>query len=67
MSYYEGSKTIKEESKMPNQLRRGIRQLKQFYINKLLKSGIYTSDDDLDSLTLSELELILKKAFPSNK
>lgn len=52
---------------MPNQLRRGIRQLKQFYINKLLKSGIYTSDDDLDSLTLSELELILKKAFPSNK
>lgn len=53
---------------MPNQLRRGMENLKQFYINKLVTSGIYhTSDKELYSFTLSELESIVKKEFTPKK
>lgn len=47
---------------MTNQLRKGIETLKLFYINRLIESGLYNaSDDDLHSLTLSELQNIFKK------
>lgn len=50
---------------MTNQLRKGVETLKLFYINRLIESGLYNaSDDDLHSLTLSELQTIFKKAFP---
>jgi hypothetical protein len=64
MNFYANSKIVKEGEKMPNQLRRGMENLKQFYINKLVTSGIYhTSDKELYSFTLSELESIVKKEF----
>lgn len=50
---------------MTNQLRKGIETLKLFYINRLVESGLFNaSDDDLHSLTLSELQTIFKKTFP---
>ncbi|WHY01602.1 Fur-regulated basic protein FbpA [Neobacillus sp. DY30] len=50
---------------MTNQLRKGVETLKLFYINRLIESGLYNaSDDDLYSLTLSELQIIFKKTFP---
>lgn len=50
---------------MTNQLRKGVETLKLFYINRLIESGLYNaSDDDLYSLTLSELQMIFKKTFP---
>ncbi|MDQ0200536.1 Fur-regulated basic protein FbpA [Neobacillus ginsengisoli] len=53
---------------MPNQLRRGMESLKQFYINKLVASGIYhTSDKELHSFTLSELKSIVKKECTPKK
>ncbi|WP_419954193.1 Fur-regulated basic protein FbpA [Neobacillus niacini] len=53
---------------MKNQLRKGIETLKLFYINRLIESGLYNaSDDELHSLTLSELQTIFKKTFPLKK
>jgi hypothetical protein len=50
---------------MSNRLRKGVETLKLFYINRLIESGLYNaSDDDLHSLTLSELQNIFKKTFP---
>lgn len=50
---------------MTNQLRKGVETLKLFYINRLIESGLYyASEDELHSLTLSELESIFKKTFP---
>ncbi|MDQ1004819.1 hypothetical protein QFZ28_005359 [Neobacillus niacini] len=50
---------------MTNRLRKGVETLKLFYINRLIESGLYNaSDDDLHSLTLSELQNIFKKHSP---
>jgi len=50
---------------MSNQLRKGVETLRLFYINRLIESGLYKdSDNELISLTLSELQYIFKKAFP---
>lgn len=53
---------------MDNQLRRGIESLRHHYIKKLVKSGLYDeSDHELCSLTLNELENIVKHTFPLKK
>lgn len=47
---------------MSTHIRKGIESLKNYYIHKLMDSGHYKgSVDELYSLTLSELALILKK------
>ncbi|MGX6444829.1 Fur-regulated basic protein FbpA [Neobacillus sp. K501] len=52
---------------MTNQLRKGVETLKLFYINRLMESGEFNaSKHQLHSLTLSELETIFNKLFPSN-
>jgi len=48
-----------------NQLRKGIETLKLFYINKLIQSNLYHGfEEELYSLTLSELEDLVKKEIP---
>ncbi|WP_141770409.1 Fur-regulated basic protein FbpA [Bacillus sp. MUM 116] len=51
---------------MSTHLRIGIDTLKNFYINKLIRLG-YDKDlkNELASLTLSELKLILKNQTPT--
>lgn len=50
---------------MSNQLRRGIEILREHYIKRLLKSGLVNAHDHkLDTLTLSELEMIVRKTLP---
>jgi hypothetical protein len=50
---------------MANQLRKGVKTLKLFYINKLLNSdNLKVSYHELDTLTLSELENLYKKVIP---
>ncbi|MDR7002632.1 Fur-regulated basic protein FbpA [Neobacillus niacini] len=50
---------------MSTHIRKGIETLKNYYIHKLMDSGHYKgSVDELYSLTLSELALILKKNSP---
>lgn len=53
---------------MSNQLRKGVEKLKLYYINQLIQLDYYSaSKQKLHSLTLSELEDIFKKVFPSNE
>jgi hypothetical protein len=52
---------------MTHHLRRGLERLKQFYIKKLLESEHSdSSDHELQSLTIRELESLYKKISPSN-
>jgi hypothetical protein len=68
MSFYEHFKIIEELIGLSNQLRKGVETLKLFYINRLIESGLYdASEHELTSLTLSELDNIFKKVFPSKK
>jgi hypothetical protein len=68
MSCYEHFKIIEELIGLSNQLRKGVETLKLFYINRLIESGLYdASEHELYSLTLSELDNIFKKVFPSKK
>jgi hypothetical protein len=68
MSFYEHFKIIEELIGLSNQLRKGVETLKLFYINRLIESGLYdASEHELNSLTLSELDNIFKKVFPSKK
>lgn len=49
---------------MSKQLRAGVNKLKQFYIKKILASGLLESKQHgLHSLTLTELEAIYKKTI----
>jgi hypothetical protein len=53
---------------LSNQLRRGIEILREHYIKRLLKSGLVNAHDHkLDTLTLSELEMIVRKTLPPKK
>jgi predicted transcriptional regulator len=53
---------------LSNQLRRGIDILREHYIKTLLKSGLVNAyDRELYSLTLSELEMIVRKTLPPKK
>ncbi|MBI0578827.1 Fur-regulated basic protein FbpA [Neobacillus cucumis] len=53
---------------MSTHLRIGIDTLKKYYINKLIHSGLDKDfKTELDSLTLSELKLILKNQIPNQK
>ncbi|MEW9050871.1 MAG: Fur-regulated basic protein FbpA [Neobacillus sp.] len=53
---------------MANQLRKGVETLKLFYINKLVNSDYYkVAYHELDSLTLSELEMLYRKVFIPKK
>ncbi|WP_026573117.1 Fur-regulated basic protein FbpA [Bacillus sp. UNC438CL73TsuS30] len=53
---------------MSTHIQKGIETLKKYYIHKLMESCLYKdSEDELYSLTLSELELILKKSYPTKK
>ncbi|PLS03260.1 Fur-regulated basic protein FbpA [Neobacillus cucumis] len=52
---------------MTTHLRRGLERLRQFYINKLVKSDLFYSSTELQSLTISELEILYKKTMPSKK
>ncbi|WP_354669992.1 Fur-regulated basic protein FbpA [Paenibacillus sp. BSR1-1] len=54
---------------MGKHFRDGIEKLRNFYIKRLLESGILQSTDPkLTSLTISELKGIYKKAFsPDDK
>ncbi|MEH7418248.1 hypothetical protein V7266_23560 [Neobacillus drentensis] len=52
---------------MTTHLRRGLERLKQFYIRKLTGSDTLYSSAELQSLTISELEILYKKSIPSNK
>ena len=51
---------------MSNQLRRGMEILRGYYIKRLLKSG-FVNAHELDTLTLSELEIMVKKTLPPQK
>lgn len=46
---------------MSNQLRSAVESAKNYYIRKILASGLYDSDKQLSSFTLSELETIYLK------
>ncbi|MCM3726200.1 hypothetical protein FB550_10334 [Neobacillus bataviensis] len=52
---------------MTTHLRRGLERLKQFYIKKLAGSDMLYSSAELQSLTISELEILYKKSMPSKK
>jgi hypothetical protein len=53
---------------MSQQLRSGIQKLRKYYIERLLKSGIYQeSDQELYDLTLSELKAMTIKTLPQPK
>ncbi|MBT2697367.1 Fur-regulated basic protein FbpA [Bacillus sp. ISL-40] len=53
---------------MATHLRKGLERLRQFYIMKLLDSGISdSSDHELYSLTFNELESLYKKIFSPTK
>ncbi|WP_420491678.1 Fur-regulated basic protein FbpA [Neobacillus drentensis] len=60
---------IKERRRLGKHLRDGIERLRNFYIKKLLESGILqSSDPKITSLTISELAGIYKKTFsPGDK
>jgi hypothetical protein len=50
---------------LANQLRQALEKLRHYYINKLVNARIYqASDVRLQSLTISELESIVKKTSP---
>lgn len=50
---------------MANQLRKGVELLRNYYIKKIMKFGMEnTSENQLHSLTLSELEKIFRKLNP---
>jgi hypothetical protein len=50
------------------QFRLAIERMREFYIRKLINAGIFNKyDHTLDSLTLSELESIMKKTIPPKK
>ncbi|MGG3468277.1 Fur-regulated basic protein FbpA [Neobacillus pocheonensis] len=52
---------------MGKQLRNGLGQLRDFYMKRLLDSGILqSSDPKLTSFTISELEAIYKKNLSPN-
>lgn len=46
---------------MANQLRAAIKKAKNYYIRKIIATGLYHSDHELAELTLSELEIIYQK------
>jgi hypothetical protein len=47
---------------MEKLLEKGLRQAKEFYINQLIKTGIYQpKDKELFSMTISELKNIYQK------
>lgn len=48
---------------MPNQLRRGLKKVKAFYIDQLLNSNLY-SKQELCTLTISELQYLYRKEYP---
>ena len=50
-------------------LERGLQQVRQFYIEKLIKTGIYPPNDkELNYMTISELKNIyMQEAAPKNK
>ncbi len=52
---------------MTTHLRRGLERLRLFYINKLEKSDFNYSSAELQSLTISDLEILYKKSMPSKK
>jgi hypothetical protein len=53
---------------LANQLRQAVEKLRHYYIKKLINAGIYqASDVRLHSLTISELESIVKKISPPKK
>jgi hypothetical protein len=50
---------------LANQLRQALEKLRHYYINKLVNAGIYQATDvRLQSLTITELESIVKKSSP---
>ncbi|MBM7650761.1 hypothetical protein [Neobacillus cucumis] len=52
---------------MTTHLRRGLERLKQFYIKKLESTDLFYTPVELQSLTVSELEILYKKSMSSNK
>jgi hypothetical protein len=53
---------------LSNQLRRGIEILREHYIKRLIKSGLVNAyDHELNNLTISELEMIVRKTLPPKK
>ncbi|WP_209121646.1 Fur-regulated basic protein FbpA [Alkalihalobacillus sp. BA299] len=47
---------------MSNQLREAVGKMKKYYIQQLIDSGVFDSSyKELDSLTLTELEILVKK------
>ncbi|XJZ27847.1 Fur-regulated basic protein FbpA [Bacillota bacterium Lsc_1132] len=48
---------------MSKQLRTAIEKAKKYYIGKIIASGLYNSEHELSSFTLSELEIIYQKSI----
>jgi hypothetical protein len=54
---------------MEKLLEKGLQRVKQFYIDQLVKAGVYQpKDKDLDSMTISELKYMYQQeAVPRHK
>ncbi|MBO0959785.1 hypothetical protein J1P26_08615 [Neobacillus sp. MM2021_6] len=52
---------------MATHLLRGLERLKQFYIRKIAESELMDSTDELQSLTISELENLYNKLIALNR